>query len=404
MKELTKKYICIITMLFIICSGVTVYANEQIDAQNVELTHGKLYYEQCGTLRYEGQLLNGIPHGYGKLYSRCSLKGAVLSYEGEVKNGKREGYGIGYSLEKLSYMGSWKNNRKHGFGVDCSEGILSYIGEFENGRHEGLGVMYEIWGVFSKEVIKHSGRVTMVITRDKDKAITPLPTKPGALKPEIIEKYKHRFGQEYLENKIVDVLIEEELKNVISSGHSNSNLLDKLKYIGDLKNSADGTRVKDGYGEVYNLDGDLIYAGGFREGKIDGLGATFSDNKLSYIGEFKGWHREGLGIAFNTYPKGERYPKVTHSCTAEFYVEKTEEGRRTHYVTRGSKELIEVVKNYPVNKEFTKYYHESAANYTLDKKQLKDMVEDYYSKWKDEFKKYVEEYLEEKSKQVRTTA
>ncbi|MCG8502839.1 MAG: hypothetical protein MJB12_20830, partial [Firmicutes bacterium] len=183
-----------------------------------------------------------------------------------------------------------------------------------------------------------------------------------------------------------------------------SNLLDKLKYIGDLKDSADGTKVKDGYGEVYNLDGDLIYAGGFREGKIAGLGATFLDNKLSYIGEFKGWHREGLGIAFHTYPKEETYPKVTHSCTEEVYIVKTEEGRRIHDVTRGSKELKEVVKKYPVNKAFTKYYHESAANYTIDKKQLKDMVEDYYSKWKDEFKKYVEEYLEEESKKVRTTA
>ncbi|MCG8499698.1 MAG: hypothetical protein MJB12_04725, partial [Firmicutes bacterium] len=184
MKELTKKYICIITMLFIICSGVTVYANEQIDAQDVELTHGKLYYENYGTLRYEGQLLNGLPHGYGKYYSWWSDKGAVLSYEGEFKNGKKEGYGIGYLMEKLYYMGSWKNNKRHGFGADFYRGVLSYIGEFENDRHEGLGVRYTGWGLFSKEVIKHDGRITMVITRDKDKAITPLPTKPGSLKPE----------------------------------------------------------------------------------------------------------------------------------------------------------------------------------------------------------------------------
>ena len=62
--------------------------------QRIELVNGNSYW---------GDILNGLPHGYGK---KSSAYGT--SYQGEFKNGMEDGYGTSYDQSgDITYQGIW---------------------------------------------------------------------------------------------------------------------------------------------------------------------------------------------------------------------------------------------------------------------------------------------------------
>jgi hypothetical protein len=63
--------------------------------QRIELENGNSYW---------GNVLNGIPHGYGKKKSSYGT-----SYQGEFKNGMEDGYGTSFDQSgDITYQGIWK--------------------------------------------------------------------------------------------------------------------------------------------------------------------------------------------------------------------------------------------------------------------------------------------------------
>ena len=63
--------------------------------QRIELVNGNSYW---------GNVLNGIPHGYGKKNSSFGT-----SYQGEFKNGMEDGYGTSFDQSgDITYQGIWK--------------------------------------------------------------------------------------------------------------------------------------------------------------------------------------------------------------------------------------------------------------------------------------------------------
>ena len=115
--------------------------------------------------KYEGELVNNMREGKGKLYYINNEKYMGKIYIGEwkndlrngkgvetwndgerfvgnFKNDKREGYGIYYFSNGDIYEGNWKNGKKEGFGVDYYTDGDKYEGRFKNGNKEGQGVYY----------------------------------------------------------------------------------------------------------------------------------------------------------------------------------------------------------------------------------------------------------------------
>lgn len=83
-----------------------------------------------GDLQFEGQEIQGIPQGKGKMY-----EGDQLLYDGELVNGQPDGYGKYYNNGKLYYEGSFSRGVFHGHGKRFNEdGTLFREGEFENGE------------------------------------------------------------------------------------------------------------------------------------------------------------------------------------------------------------------------------------------------------------------------------
>ena len=64
--------------------------------------------------RYEGDLINGMRNGQGKLY----YKNGNIKYEGEFANDKFEGTGKFYYTDGNYYIGQFKNGLKHGKGIE----------------------------------------------------------------------------------------------------------------------------------------------------------------------------------------------------------------------------------------------------------------------------------------------
>jgi len=96
-------------------------------------TQKKEYYKN-GKLHYEGEWIEGQPHGHGKWYYH--EKDGQLYYEGEWKKGKPDGHGKSYHENgKLRYEGEFKDGRFDGHGKYYYEdGQLYYEGEWKKGE------------------------------------------------------------------------------------------------------------------------------------------------------------------------------------------------------------------------------------------------------------------------------
>jgi len=112
---------------------------------NVPHGKGALNYKQPNEKnceRYEGDFLNGVPHGLGKIFW---TDGSI--YEGAFENDNMQGHGtkIG-SIGKhdLKYVGEWKNGQMDGQGTMISvnketKWKMIYEGEWKNDKMDGQG-------------------------------------------------------------------------------------------------------------------------------------------------------------------------------------------------------------------------------------------------------------------------
>jgi hypothetical protein len=69
---------------------------------------------------YEGNMLNDLPHGTGKLTGASKLS----KYDGEWVKGAKEGEGTMEWGEARRYVGTWKANQMHGIGTCVSCGAV----------------------------------------------------------------------------------------------------------------------------------------------------------------------------------------------------------------------------------------------------------------------------------------
>ena len=84
---------------------------------------------------YEGDFVEGLFNGFGKLYTLNGLK-----YEGNWKNDMQDGYGVEKYSDGSCYSGMFKKGIKHGKGkFEFKNGDI-YEGDFENEEMTGWGI------------------------------------------------------------------------------------------------------------------------------------------------------------------------------------------------------------------------------------------------------------------------
>ena len=111
---------------------------------------------------YEGETVNGIPHGKGK---KTLANGDV--YEGDFVNGELHGKGKFTYLKGQSYEGDFVNGEPHGKGKMKNVNGSTYEGDFVNGKYHGKGKYTWPGGdVYEGYWVKHQrhGKGKMIMT------------------------------------------------------------------------------------------------------------------------------------------------------------------------------------------------------------------------------------------------
>lgn len=109
---------------------------------------------------YDGYWLNGVPHGFGRMYydDRCYYEGTFSrgepdskdglyvypdgsTYRGEVRCSMANGRGtLSIANGLMEYTGDWKNDKPHGYGIERFRDGSTYEGEFKEGLKHGNGM------------------------------------------------------------------------------------------------------------------------------------------------------------------------------------------------------------------------------------------------------------------------
>ena len=86
-------------------------------------------------VKYEGDILNGVPNGQGTLTSYVDLE----RYVGAWKDGNEHGQGTYTFADGDKYVGEWKDGKLHGQGTKTHTDGSKYEGEFREGKYHGQG-------------------------------------------------------------------------------------------------------------------------------------------------------------------------------------------------------------------------------------------------------------------------
>ncbi len=85
-------------------------------------------------VKYEGDIVNGVPNGQGKMTLHNGEK-----YVGEYKDGVKNGQGTHTFPDGQKYVGEFKDGKGHGQGTTSYTSGNKHVGEYRNGLRQGQG-------------------------------------------------------------------------------------------------------------------------------------------------------------------------------------------------------------------------------------------------------------------------
>ena len=248
-------------------------STEQISGKLAKQAKSGRYIFEDGSF-YEGELVLGLPDGYGVItYSSGDL------YEGQFVKGSPNGYGtIRYkSIQDLEkYSGNWENGKRSGFGAltmtdqsvlegHWEQDSLKY-GEFRNASGD---ISYGKWQNNLLDEGTHfllnGDQFTGAFKEDGTYDYGTLRKADGAV----------YFGD--FENGLF---------------HGRGVLMDEqgIQYTGEFSEG-----VKSGVGILKDLDGS-IYTGEFLDGLSHGQGRQSDVSEVTYAGSWEFGQKQGSGV------------------------------------------------------------------------------------------------------------
>jgi hypothetical protein len=253
---------------------------------------------------YEGQVVDGNPHGKG-----IQVREDGYRYEGEWKDGVSHGKGDMYGPEEHHYHGDWKNDVFDGFGIVINKhgryeggfvdgnpngkGVHTWVtgqryeGYYKNGKRQGQGKHTwpdgkSIEGIFKDDKIPDTG---FIISKTPGNYTYEGYIKNGKQNGKGIKKWAN--GDTYDGNWV----------NGKTSGFG--------VYIWNDT----GTRYEGGWQDdepvngIFSWKDGSRYEGEWKNGLMHGQGSyTFKNDKSSHTGGWKNGEKSGFGIT--TEPDG----------------------------------------------------------------------------------------------------
>lgn len=254
-------------------------------------------------VKYQGDLLNCVYHGKGKLIFRDGSR-----YEGEFKNGDFDGYGVYVTSDGDRYEGEFKDHTYHGEGklIVCGN---KYKGKWVNGKLQSPvkiilanGNRYE--GEFKGGKISGNGRS---ISHNRDRYQGEWENEKPHGKGLFIFANGDRYKGNVIDGNISGngiyiwsngVRYEGELVNKLPHGKGIKIYFDG-KYEGYFENG-----LKSGKGILVGNNG-YIYDGEFKDDKFHGQGRQIDPDGCRIEGHYENGKINGYGIIID--PNGTRY-------------------------------------------------------------------------------------------------
>lgn len=115
-----------------------IYANGYTDQNGVIY-----YFDKFDSVYYEGNVVNGVAHGYGKVYNKKNGFESVKEGSYTVYDNNKS-YTNAYKNTALIYEGNFKDNLLSGRGALYHNGIKIFEGEFLNNLKNGHGRCFDV--------------------------------------------------------------------------------------------------------------------------------------------------------------------------------------------------------------------------------------------------------------------
>lgn len=286
-------------------------------------------YDEAGRIVYDGDYVDGLYEGSGKLY-----KEGVLVYSGQFTAGEFAGEGSLYEGGELVYEGAFRAGKRNGVGTAYEDGAVCYTGDFTDDRYNGDGKAY-----YPDGTLKYQGSYVDGAYSGEGTAFFPngrMEYKGGYL----LGLYEGD-GTLYFEDGSKHY--EGGFANGLYQGTGVLQVDDELRAEGEFEKGAPADAITlyrgnklyyegtvsddflpDGEGKLYASDGKLIYQGAMVQGRADigallempaaDVRAMFGEAKLIETpGKKAGFsiNNEALGITlFCTYKQDEGDPTV----------------------------------------------------------------------------------------------
>jgi antitoxin component YwqK of YwqJK toxin-antitoxin module len=293
--------------------------------------YGVEYYEN-NNIKYEGYFKNGVLNGYAIEYYDFGNK----KYEGYFKNGLLNGDGIEYYIHgDKKYEGNFENGLPHEYCIEYYDkyiyhlnnidtdsfikhaiylsknklnNIICYKGTFEKGKYHGYGIIYND---IDEKIINNKRNLNIELG-DIDGFYNYI----GEFK----NGYKNGYGTLFLESTIYKGNFEKNMPNGIGTiYYINGNIyieggIYKYGYINDKINvyykngyiKYQGETMGkyldyccNGYGKLYNIYGNIIYDGEWKNNKYHGTGTKYEENGYIYFSNWKHGEKNGFVICYN---------------------------------------------------------------------------------------------------------
>ena len=244
----------------------------------------------------DGEVIYEIQNGNGKI--KVFDRDRDLLFEGELKNGKIEGEGKEYNYKDIIFEGEYKKGKRHGKGKDYILGSLIFDGDYYQGLPwNGKGykdneVVYEIKNGNGYIPISGKRRMELFDTEYDGEFVNGKPNGKGKeyesedfIEQERKLKYEGEYlcgkrngkGKIYFHNQVI--YEGEFLYNMLIYGKYY--VKGRLQFEGEYNNAKPWNgkgydengnvvyEIKDGNGRIqeFNLKGDLIYDGEYKNGK-----------------------------------------------------------------------------------------------------------------------------------------
>lgn len=219
-----------------------------------------------GLLIYDGMWKDGLYDGQGRLYSEdgscmegrfeggamqgeftCFSKDGAVTYKGMLKDGLYDGQGLLYSGGKVVYDGFFAQGQKSGIGREYEDGACVYMGSFEMGARCGFGIL-----------CKGSMQIFSGFFENG------MPCGQGVMYEDGQPHYAGFFEA--------------------GQPHGRVNVIEDQKIVAQGIFEHGACR----YERRFRLDGSLAFEGNMKDGKPEGMGASFNEyGEKTFEGIFK---------------------------------------------------------------------------------------------------------------------